>query len=79
MPLLVTGISHHTAPLQIREKLAFAREDYVREVADLCAMPGVEEAILVSTCNRSEIYGVVGADQDGQFQAMAGDQGWHGQ
>ncbi len=68
MPLLVTGISHHTAPLQIREKLAFTRDDYAQEVSSLCALPGVSEAVLVSTCNRSEIYGVTAAGHSDQFQ-----------
>lgn len=56
MPLLAFGISHRTAPLEIRERLAFAAEDYAREVAELRQLPGVEEAVLVSTCNRTEIY-----------------------
>jgi glutamyl-tRNA reductase len=58
MPLLITGISHHTAPLEIREKIAVAPGDNTRYVQELCALDAVEEAVLVSTCNRTEIYSI---------------------
>ncbi len=56
MPLLTTGISHHTAPLETREKIAIPRQDNAHRVKELCALDGVEEALVVSTCNRTEIY-----------------------
>ncbi len=56
MPLFTIGISHHTAPIEIREKVAIARSEYAERVAQLCALPGVEEVIVVGTCNRTEIY-----------------------
>ena len=56
MPLYVVGVSHHSAPLEIREKLAIAPERLAERLADLAAQPGVAEAVLVSTCNRTEIY-----------------------
>jgi glutamyl-tRNA reductase len=59
MPLLAVGTNHHTAPLEIREKLAISSQDYAARISELCALPAVEEAIVVSTCNRTEIYGVV--------------------
>ena len=55
MPLFTIGIRHHTAPIEIREKVAITRSDYVRRVQDLRAMPGVEEVIILGTCNRTEI------------------------
>jgi len=58
MPLLVTGISHHTASLQIREKIAITRLDYAERVKELSQLEGVEEVVIVSTCNRTEIYSV---------------------
>jgi len=58
MPLLTTGISHHTAPLEIREKIAIARVDNVDRVKELCALSDVEEAVIVSTCNRTEVYSI---------------------
>lgn len=58
MPLLTTGISHHTAPLEIREKIAIARVDNANRVRELCALSDIEEAVIVSTCNRTEIYSI---------------------
>lgn len=58
MPLLTTGISHHTATLETREKIAIARTDYAMRVKELCELDGVEEVVVVSTCNRTEIYSI---------------------
>ena len=55
MTLHVLGINHHSAPLEVREKLAFAPETQADALADLAARAGVTEAVLVSTCNRTEI------------------------
>jgi glutamyl-tRNA reductase len=56
MPLFTIGISHHTAPIEIREKVAIARSEYSDRVSELCALPGMEEVVVLSTCNRTEIY-----------------------
>lgn len=56
MPLHVLGINHHSAPLEVREKLAFPPETQTEALTALSARPGVAEAVLVSTCNRTEIY-----------------------
>jgi len=56
MPLLTTGISHHTAPLEIREKIAITRLNKDQKLEELCALRDIEEAVVVSTCNRTEIY-----------------------
>jgi len=56
MPLHVLGISHQSASLEIREKLAFPTESQGEALSELAAQPGVAEAVLVSTCNRTEIY-----------------------
>jgi glutamyl-tRNA reductase len=58
MPLLTTGISHQTAPLEIREKIAIARVDNADSVRELCSLADIEEAVIVSTCNRTEIYSI---------------------
>jgi glutamyl-tRNA reductase len=58
MPLLITGISHHTATLEIREKIAITRLDYAERVKELLAYDGIEEVVIVSTCNRTEVYSV---------------------
>jgi len=56
MPIHVLGISHHSAPLEVREKLVFAPDRQTEALTDLAAQAGVEEAVLVSTCNRTEVY-----------------------
>ncbi len=56
MPLHVLGINHHSAPLEVREKLAFPAEHQAEALARLAGQPGVREAVLVSTCNRTEVY-----------------------
>jgi glutamyl-tRNA reductase len=56
MPLFTVGISHHTAPIEVREKVAIARSEYADRARELCALPGVEEVVILGTCNRTEIY-----------------------
>ena len=56
MALLVVGLNHHSAPLDVREKLAFAPERQADALGDLARQPGVSEVVLVSTCNRTEVY-----------------------
>jgi glutamyl-tRNA reductase len=56
MPLFTIGISHHTAPIEIREKVAIAQSEYSERAHELCALPGIEEIVIVGTCNRTEIY-----------------------
>ena len=50
------GISHHTAPIAIRERLAFAAETLPDALRSLAATPEVEGCAILSTCNRTEIY-----------------------
>lgn len=52
----VVGLSFRTAPLQLRERLAFAAEEVAPALRELCAEPAVAEAMLLSTCNRVEFY-----------------------
>lgn len=56
MPLFTIGISHHTAPIEIREKVAIPRTEYAERVRQLRSLPGIEEVVIVGTCNRTEIY-----------------------
>lgn len=56
MPLLTLGISHHTAPIEIRERVALSSGDRWRKLKSLLAIDGVDEAFLLATCNRTEIY-----------------------
>jgi len=57
-PLFVVGISWRTAPVAVREKLAFREEEIADALGELRTTPAVAEAMLISTCNRVEIYGV---------------------
>lgn len=56
MPLFVLGLNHRTAPIEVRERVAFANERQRTALDELKASTGVDEAVLVSTCNRTEIY-----------------------
>ena len=69
MPLFAAGISHKNAPLALREQLA-ADEGKVREILrDLVGGGVLREAVILSTCNRVEVYGV--ADVPGEARAVA--------
>lgn len=56
MQLFAFGINHHTAPLDIREHVAFPQESLQHALHDLVGHRPVKEAAIVSTCNRTEIY-----------------------
>jgi glutamyl-tRNA reductase len=58
--LLALGISHKTAPVALRERLAFTESQAVEFAEQLAASPEVHEAVVISTCNRTETYLVVG-------------------
>jgi glutamyl-tRNA reductase len=55
MKLLITGVSHKTAPVEVRERLAIREESLPATLADLKSRDGVTEAVILSTCNRVEI------------------------
>lgn len=56
MSLLVLGINHKTAPVEVRERAVFAPERTAAILAELRALEGVEQAAVLSTCNRTELY-----------------------
>jgi glutamyl-tRNA reductase len=56
MSLVVIGINHRTAPVDIREKVVFAGEELPEALRELVRLPGVQESIILSTCNRTEVY-----------------------
>ena len=56
MALVAVGLNHLTAPLEYRERVAFAPHDTATALAALTAEPGVKEAAILSTCNRTELY-----------------------
>ncbi len=59
MHLIVVGLSHKTAPVEIREKLAVPESRLGEALTRLCTYPGIKEGLLLSTCNRVEVYSVV--------------------
>ena len=71
MRLLVLGVSHHTAPIDLRERLAFAAGDLSDAVTTLARNPALGEVVLLSTCNRTELYATCNSLEDGH-EAMAG-------
>ncbi len=78
MRITVTGISHHTAPVELREKFAVSSADLPRALVHLMGWPQVAESVILSTCNRVELYTVEDRLQPGQrgsasfFSAMFG-------
>ncbi len=56
MTLLTLGINHKTAPVEIREKVAFAAETLGQALKELISQEAVNEAAILSTCNRTELY-----------------------
>ncbi|MET1022953.1 MAG: glutamyl-tRNA reductase [Pseudoxanthomonas sp.] len=58
MTLWVLGLNHQTAPVNLRERVAFAGDALPEALGALRALPQVSEAALLSTCNRTELYAV---------------------
>lgn len=64
----IVGLSHRTAPIEVRERMAFAAEALPDALKRLVAVPGIGEAMIVSTCNRVEVY--AGFDADDALDAV---------
>ncbi len=56
MHLFLLGVSHHSAPVDLRERLDFCRRGIPEALDGLAKAPSILEGIILSTCNRSEIY-----------------------
>lgn len=56
MHLVSLGINHHTAPVALREQVAIGPEQLPDALTQLCAVEGVREASILSTCNRTELF-----------------------
>ena len=73
--LLAIGVSHKTAPVEVRERLALPEARAAEFMRDLRGAAEVHEAVAVSTCNRTELYLVVGdpveAESSGAGDARA--------
>ena len=68
MAVIVLGVSHHGAPLEVRERLAFTSREVVPALERVRASSGAHEGVLLSTCNRTELYLVEG---DGEASPAA--------
>ena len=59
LELFIFGLNHQTAPVEIRERLAFAEDEILSALSNLKhSAPSVAEATLISTCNRVELVAV---------------------
>jgi glutamyl-tRNA reductase len=63
MSILLVGVNHKTAPVEIRERLAFNDEACANGLRQLVDGEIVREGLIVSTCNRVEILGATSSDQ----------------
>jgi len=58
MEIVLVGLNHRTAPLELRERVSFTAEQARRAADELRSRGLLEESLVLSTCNRSEVYGV---------------------
>jgi glutamyl-tRNA reductase len=56
MPLVVVGVNHRTAPVEVRERVVFDPARMPEALRELTSLPDVRESMIVSTCNRTELY-----------------------
>ena len=70
MTLTVVGVSHRTASLDVRERLVIGPSELTHTLAEVASATGAREAIILSTCNRTELY-LAGAGDETVEGAMA--------
>ena len=68
MNLIIVGLSHKTAPVEIREKLSFPSQTIGEPLNRLCTSYGINEGVIISTCNRVEIFAVTQDIEKGLWQ-----------
>ena len=61
MNLIALGINHNSAAVEVRERVAFAPEQVNEALADCCSAAQLDEVVILSTCNRTEIYAIAPA------------------
>src|SRR5436189_3298273 len=70
MPLVVLGLSHHSSPVALRERFAFG-EARIPAALQLIRQEGIaDEAVILSTCNRVEIYAATALDPAAAFAEL---------
>ncbi|MEW5837275.1 MAG: glutamyl-tRNA reductase [Pseudomonadota bacterium] len=60
MSIIALGLNHRTAPVSLRERVAFTSERMQHALREMLTLPQVREGAIVSTCNRTEVYAAVG-------------------
>lgn len=78
MSIVVVGLNHTTAPVEVREKLSFPEAALPDALRKLISHDGVRECLILSTCNRVEIYASVLNSGDGAEQVKRFISGYHG-
>jgi len=72
LEILLVGLNHRTATVELRERVAFNAEQARRAAADLRSRGILEETLVLSTCNRSELYGVPPEASEDAVSAVEG-------
>ena len=70
MPIVVVGLSHHTSPVTVRERFSFPEAAIPQALQKLRDTGAVHEAVILSTCNRVELYAVTDLDDTGSFSVL---------
>jgi len=70
MNIAVVGLSHKTATVEVREKLSIPEDRMEAAIAQLMSYPSIEEAAILSTCNRLELYVVTSESESGIREIM---------
>ena len=74
MRLQILGLNHNTAPIEIREQVVFAGDEVSRACERLTDIDGVDEVVLLSTCNRTEFYVITSDGGRGRLQNWLRDE-----
>ncbi len=72
MSVQILGINHRTAPVEIREQVAFEAERLPEALREFTGLPAVDEGLIVSTCNRTELYCVASPQGLPQIRSWLG-------
>lgn len=67
--IIIVGLNHDTAPVNVRERVAFDRSTLGESLRRLCALPSVQEGVILSTCNRVEVVAAA-SDPNGAFEEI---------
>ena len=76
MTLFACGVNHRSAPVSLRERIVFGPDDLPRALSELHSCEGVEEAAILSTCNRTDLY--LGLQAGGDTAVKDWFRGYHG-